>query len=102
MKLSWEQSRAIETAQAITAADGIAVRVPVEFALDCMQGLVDEVVEVDEPSIAAAMTFCLRHYGLVIEAAGAVGVAALLGPVRFDAPKVIATILCGGNVAEPR
>ncbi len=101
MKLSWEQGRHVETNTALTAADGIAVRVPVDYALECMQGLVDEVVAVDESAIMAAMAFCQRHYGLVVEAAGAAGVAALLGPLRFDSPRVLATILCGGNVAVP-
>ncbi|MES2900281.1 MAG: pyridoxal-phosphate dependent enzyme [Pseudomonadota bacterium] len=100
MKLSWEQGRHIDTPTAVTAADGIAVRVPVDYALACMEGLVDQVVEVDEAAILAAMAFCRRHYGLVVEAAGAAGIAALLGTLNFDTPKVLATILCGGNSAE--
>ena len=48
MKLSWEQNRHIDTAVADTIADGIAVRQPVDFALECMRGLVDDVLAVME------------------------------------------------------
>jgi threonine dehydratase len=100
MKLSWEQSRRVVTASANTIADGIAVREPVDFALACMNGLVDDVLQVDEAAIRGAMAFCSTHFGLVVEAAGAVGIAALLAATPLRRESTVATVLCGGNALE--
>ncbi|WP_336749912.1 threonine ammonia-lyase [Pantoea vagans] len=98
MKLSWEQNTIVTTTTAPTMADGIAVRVPVPYALQSMRGIVDEVVAVEESAIEQAMHFCLINYGVVVEPSGAVGIAALLrDPQRWKGHSV-ATILCGGNV----
>lgn len=63
-----------------------------------MSATVDDVWTVGEDSIRAAMQFCNEHYGLVIEPAGAVGVAAELEHRAKLAGQSVATILCGGNV----
>jgi threonine dehydratase len=97
MKLSWEQQRRVVTARADTIADGIAVREPVDFALACMTGLVDDVLEVDETAIRAAMAFCATHFGVVVEPAGAAGIAALLARNTRGTAHTVATVLCGGN-----
>lgn len=73
---------------------------PVQFALDGMNGLVDDVLEVDEAAIRAAMAFCLTHFGLVLEAAGAAGIAALLAPMKIAPEHTVATVLCGGNTID--
>ncbi|MBC7799692.1 MAG: pyridoxal-phosphate dependent enzyme [Gemmatimonadaceae bacterium] len=98
MKLSWEQDREVATPGVATAADGIAVRDPVPYALACMRATVDDVWDVGEPSIASATRFCQRHFGLVVEPAGAVGIAALIERSASLAGQTVATILCGGNV----
>lgn len=98
MKLSFERGRAEATADAATTADGIAVREPVDYALACMPATVDEVVAVEERAIADAMDFCRRHYGLVVEPAGAAGLAALMTSSRRFAKTTVATVLCGGNI----
>ncbi|MCX2721454.1 threonine ammonia-lyase [Roseibium salinum] len=98
MKLSWETGRLETTAAAATCADGIAVRDPVPYALECMRHSVDAVHTVDEEAIHAAMAFCRDHYGLVVEPAGAAGIAALLQHPDLFAGKTVATVLCGGNV----
>lgn len=100
MKLSWEQNTIMSTPYAPTIADVIAVREPVDFALECMKGLVDEVIAVDELMIVEAMKFCHRHFGLVVEPAGAVGVAAILESEYCRSQKTVATILCGGNASD--
>lgn len=97
MKLSWEENQRVVTRRAGTIADGIAVREPVQFALDSMRALVDDVLEVDEAAIREAMAFCLTHFGLVVEAAGAAGIAALLAQKMFGPTHTVATVLCGGN-----
>lgn len=98
MKQSWESGRLVSTETAATAADGIAVRECVPYALDCMRDTVDEVWEVDEAQIGAAREFCRIHYGLVVEEAGAAGVAGLLAHGALLAGRTVATVLCGGNV----
>lgn len=83
-----------------TIADGIAVRVPVPEALPVMRRVVDEVVEVGEDALREAVRVLHRTLGLVVEPAGAAGIAALLEhPDRFGRRDVM-TPLCGGN-ADP-
>lgn len=98
MKQSWETGRLISTETAATAADGIAVRECVPYALDCMRDTVDEAWEASEAAIRNARDFCLTHYGLVVEEAGAAGIAGLLENGGSLKGKTVATILCGGNV----
>jgi threonine dehydratase len=98
MQLSWQQREPVATEQAPTIADGIAVREPVPYALDCMRDTVDDVWSVSETSLTAAMQFCHLHYGLVVEPAGAAGVAAVLEQGSKLQGQRVATILCGGNL----
>lgn len=81
-----------------TIADGIAVRVPVEEAVEDLRGIYDDLVAVEETAISAAMRGILSHLGLVIEPAGAVGIAALLSAAHGAYGQRVGTILCGGNV----
>lgn len=98
MKQSHETGRLISTQTAATAADGIAVRECVPYALDCMRTTVDEVWEASEAAIHQARDFCRLHYGLVVEEAGAAGIAGLLENGASLKGRTVATILCGGNV----
>ena len=81
-----------------TCADGIAVRVPVPEAVELMRKVVDEVLEVSEEALRRAVRLLHGTLGLVVEPAGAAGVAALLDhPSRFRGSRA-ATPLCGGNL----
>jgi threonine dehydratase len=63
-----------------------------------MRGTVDDAILVADSSTIAAMQLIHQHLGLVVEPSGAVGVAALLeDPARFRG-RLVATILCGGNL----
>lgn len=100
MERSWRAQRPVETASADTIADGIAVRVPIPEAVSDIQSLVDDVVLVDDRQTIDAMRRLFAHLGLVVEPAGAVGIAALLAePSRYAGSRV-ATILCGGNLTQ--
>ncbi|MEO8334106.1 MAG: pyridoxal-phosphate dependent enzyme [bacterium] len=100
MRLSFAAHEPVTTAAADTIADGIAVREPVLFAVQSMKDTVDEVVTVSDRSIVRAMRLLHGHLGLVVEPAGAVGVAAILqDPDRWRGARV-ATPLCGGNVTQ--
>ena len=82
---------------AFTIADGIAVKEPGELTGPLLDDVLDDVVEVTGEQIAQAMVLLLERTKLVVEGAGAVGIAALLeGKVRGDGP--VAVVLSGGNI----
>ena len=83
--------------RADTIADGIAVKRPGELTLAHVRELVDEVVTVDDASIARAVVLLLERAKLVVEPSGAVAVAAILdGHVELT-PTAVA-VLSGGNI----
>ena len=64
-----------------------------------MQEWVDDVVTVAEDDVAEAMVLLMEKAKLVVEGAGAVGVAALLGGQVAPAPRgTTVVVLSGGNV----
>ena len=82
-----------------TLADGISVKRPGELTLPLIEKYVDEVLTVGEDEIADAMVLLLERAKLVVEGAGAVGVAAMLaGDVAMPAGGTAAVVLSGGNV----
>jgi threonine dehydratase len=82
-----------------TIADGIAIKRPGEITLPLVERWVDELVVVGEDEIAEAMVWLLARAKLVVEGAGAVGVAALLaGDLEPPASGSTVIILSGGNV----
>src|SRR2546421_9151884 len=97
MALSWQARRPI-TAPSATIADGIAVRVPIAEAVDIMPGTVDDVTLVSDDEMRAAMRALFEDAGLVVEPAGAAGVAAIAQNAKQLAGKTVATVLTGGNL----
>ncbi|MFC9969143.1 threonine ammonia-lyase [Nocardia ignorata] len=81
-----------------TMADGIAVGMPGAVPFDHVSKLVSRIVTVDEESLSKALLLCLERAKLIVEPAGAAGVAALLGPELRDLPGPIVVILSGGNI----
>ena len=78
-------------------ADGIAVKHPGELTGPLLGELVEDVVEVDADEIVQAIVLVLERTKLVVEGAGAVGIAALLaGKVGGSGP--VAVVLSGGNI----
>ncbi len=87
------------TNQQPTIADGIAVKRPGEKTLPIIRDFVDEVVEVSEEEIARGIFHCVQNSRLVVEGAGAAGVAALLAKkIKVKPGDTVCTILCGGNI----
>ena len=82
-----------------TLADGIAVKVPGVVTRPLVERWVDDVVAVDEDTIADAMVHLMERAKLYVEGAGAVGVAALMSDL-VDVPREGTTcvVLSGGNV----
>lgn len=80
-----------------TIADGIAVSRPGALNFEIIREAVDAVVTVSEDDIARAMVVLLERAKLVVEPAGAAGVAAILtGQVPAHGTTV--AILSGGNI----
>ncbi len=100
MERSWRSGRLETTPAVATIADGIAVRVPVPEALEDMRDVVDEVLLVEDGAILTAMRLLLHHAGLLIEPAGAAGVAAVVAHRGLFAGQRVAVPLCGGNVTR--
>jgi threonine dehydratase len=80
-----------------TIADGILVKYPGELTMSILSDVVDELVEVDDELISEAIVLLLERAKLVVEGAGAVGVAALLGS-KVGGSGPVATVLSGGNI----
>jgi threonine dehydratase len=80
-------------------ADGIAVKHPGELTGPMLDRLLDAIVEVDEGAIAGAIMLLLERTKLVVEGAGAVGVAALRSGVVSPADSgTTVVVLSGGNI----
>jgi threonine dehydratase len=83
--------------QGRTIADGIEVKVPGETTMAILDDTLDDLVHVADDEISEAITLLLERAKLVVEGAGAVGVAALLTGKVGGAGSVCA-LLSGGNI----
>ena len=82
-----------------TLADGIAVKQPGDVTRPLIEAWVDELVDVDEDSVADAMMILLERSKMYVEGGGAVGVSALLTSRVKPAKKgSTCVVLSGGNV----
>jgi threonine dehydratase len=97
-KLSAEAGRLIETAPPRTFADGMAVRVPVQAALDIYGPGAERIVTVSEEAIAEAIRVYFRDIHNLAEGAGAAPLAALMQEADRMRGREVAVILCGGNI----
>lgn len=100
MALSWRAGQVKETPHAATIADGIAVRVPVPEAVAEMVRTVDDMVLVREDRLREAMRLLHQEVGLVVEPAGAAGLAAALQFQDRWAGQLVAILIGGGNVTS--
>jgi threonine dehydratase len=80
-----------------TIADGIAVGTPGNITFAIVRDLVDEVVTVSDDETASALLVLLERAKLVVEPAGAVGIAALLSGKITNPGRTVA-VLSGGNI----
>jgi threonine dehydratase len=94
---SLEEGSPITLPHMSTIADGIACNTPGELPLSHVQALVDDVVCVSDDAIAEALVFAAERMKLVLEPAGAAGVAAALANPTLMKPPVL-VVLSGGNI----
>jgi threonine dehydratase len=94
---SIEQGHPVKLEQMSTIADGIAANTPGDLTLAHVSRLVDDVVVVTDDAIAEALVFCAERMKMVLEPAGAAGVAALMSGLGDVTPPV-GVVLSGGNI----
>jgi threonine dehydratase len=80
-----------------TIADGIAVKKPGELTMSILDRVLDEIVSVSDEEISDAIVVLLERTKLVVEGAGAVGVAALLAG-KVGGSGCVVPVLSGGNI----
>lgn len=85
------------TPDAITIADGIAVKVPGDLTFAVIDKYVDDIVVVDDEAIASTILMLLERAKMMVEGAGAVGLAAILNHKIPGKGKVV-NVVSGGNV----
>ena len=91
--------RPIGARSAYTICDGIAVKRPGQITLPLVDRYLDGVVTVSDDEVAEAMVLLLERSKLVVEGAGAVGVAALnTGKIKPPTTGQTCVVLSGGNV----
>jgi threonine dehydratase len=94
---SLRAGKPVEVKTQPTIADGIAVAKPGKVPFDIIAKHVDKVVTVSEDEIAKGMLGVLERSKLVVEAGGAVGVAAVLAK-KLKLKGKTAIVLSGGNI----
>jgi threonine dehydratase len=96
---SLERGEPVPATSALTIADGIAVKRPGDLTLALIGEWLDGLAVVEDEETADAMFWLMERCKLVVEGAGAVGVAALLGGQVAPAPSgTTVAVLSGGNV----
>ncbi len=96
---SFKEKKPLSTSNVKTIADGIAVRDASKENLDIILECVDDIVQVDDEEIANAVLFLLERQKIVVEGAGAVGVAALIHKkIKVEKDDKVGVIISGGNI----
>ncbi|MCW5958655.1 MAG: threonine ammonia-lyase [Pyrinomonadaceae bacterium] len=99
MKPSLEVGKPVDINFQATIADGIAVKSPGLKTLEIIGKYVDDIVTVSEEEIARGIFHCVQNSRLVVEGAGAAGLAALLAKkIDLEPEDTVCAVLCGGNI----
>ena len=81
-----------------TLAEGIAVAEIGEIPFSILKDFVDDVLTVSDKSIERAIAMLAEHEKIVVEGAGATGLAALLQHGTKFKNKKVGIVICGGNI----
>jgi threonine dehydratase len=98
MHCSLAKGKLVEAPLSVSLADGIAVKKVGKRTFPIVRELVDEVVLVEEEEIAQAIVALLERTKLLVEGAGAVGLAALLNKRVENLSGRTVCLLSGGNI----
>jgi len=80
-----------------TVADGISVRTPGKQTFEIIKDMIDKIVLVDDDEIIKTIFLLMERSKVVVEPAGAAGLAYLVSKKPSPGKNVV-SILCGGNV----
>ena len=104
-KNSLAAGRVMSADQVVTSAEGVAVKRPGDLPFALLNEFLDDIVTVSERDINEMILLMLEKHKLVVEAAGAVSLAALehlnLRSRKFasaEGPHVVVPIMSGGNI----
>lgn len=98
MRAALDAGHVVTLPTVTTIADGIATKSAGAYTFEAVRTLVDDVVTVDDEEIIRAVLLLLERCKLLVEGAGAAGVAALLsGRLELAGKRTIA-VLSGGNI----
>ena len=98
MRKSLDKGEAVHLESIDTIADGLGAPMAGELTFEVVRHHVEDVVLVSDDEIREAMAFVLERAKLLVEPAGAAGVAALLAGRIPLADGPVVAILSGGNV----
>jgi len=100
MAMSVEAGRPVEVAEEPTLADSLrgGIGLGNRHTFEIVRRLVDSVVLVDEDAIWEAMRLLMEQHRLVVEGAGAVGVAAAMEGALGQTSGPVAIVISGANV----
>ena len=101
MAASFAARRALRIEGAGTIATALAIAEPVPASLVRLLTYVDEIVTVEEDYLRRAMHLIAGSLGVLVEPAGAAGVAALLQHRQRIAGERVAVVLTGSGAGHP-
>ena len=85
------------TPDAVTFADGIAVKIPGDLTFSIIDKYVDDVFVIDDEATASTILMLLERAKLMVEGAGAVSLAAVLNG-RIPSQGKVVSVISGGNI----
>lgn len=96
--VSRQHGKIVEVEPMPSLADGVITKSVGETTFEIMNGVVYDVVTVDEDSIARAIYLLMERSKIVVEGAGALPLAALLDGYLHGMEKNIVLVVSGGNI----
>ena len=97
MKNSLDSGKLETVDGGFTVADGISVRTPGKQTFEIIRDMIDKIVLVDDEEIIKTIFLLMERSKVVVEPAGAAGLAYLVSKKPSPGKNVV-SILCGGNV----
>ena len=97
MKNSLDSGKLETVDGGFTVADGMSVRTPGKQTFEIIRDMIDKIVLVDDEEIIKTIFLLMERSKVVVEPAGAAGLAYLVSKKPSPGKNVV-PILCGGNV----
>ena len=97
MKNSLDSGKLETVDGGFTVADGISVKTPGKQTFEIIRDMIDKIVLVDDEEIIKTIFLLMERSKVVVEPAGAAGLAYLVSKKPSPGKNVV-PILCGGNV----